>query len=161
MVRNLDELHEAMGVMYWLVALWAGIVAVWAAYDDHAQIDEGQTIHHPTQWGVRAVIVGIPAWAVGGYWYALALAFAFSALFRLVLNLLRGLSPLYIAPWSNVYDRAWMAIASGAWPSIADCNNMREWYFRVNHRFIHRIGVVAYAGEVVIATILIIASCPR
>ena len=159
-VRHIHELQGQMGVGYWwLVLVWALIVAVWSAYDDYSQIEDNEVIDHQSQWITRALIVGLPAYAEQGILFAIALAFAFSAVFRFALNLMRGYHALYIAPWSSTYDKAWTAIASGSWPSIADANNMREWYFRVNRKYIHLVGLVAYHGEVAIATTLITYTC--
>jgi hypothetical protein len=151
-----------MGVGYWwLVLIWAVIVAVWSAYDDYTQIEDGEVIDHPTQWVIRAMVVGFPAYAVQGLLLAVALAFVFSAVFRLALNLMRGYHPLYIAPWSSTYDKVWTAVATLSWPSGAETNNMREWYFRVSRKHIHHVGLVAYHGELSLAATIIIYLCQR
>ena len=94
-----------------ITALFARI----EAHEDYGEISNGEYIDHRRSWLYRAAIMGcVSAGAMialrwNFHWtvilgFILMSAFGFSAVFRSRLNRLRGLSPWYLSPSSNMYD---------------------------------------------------------
>jgi hypothetical protein len=138
--------------------------ALWCAADDAEEIAHGKYIRHKLQWVLRAIAVGVPCLLFGVPFFAIGLAFLFSAVFRFRLNRLRGLSVWYIGPWSSLYDRLFAALFYMRWPNWLDVLLMRDDYIEFgNVGFIHRAGRIAYAVEVVIfaaVTALVVVILP-
>jgi len=80
---------------------------------------------------------------------------SFSIVFQWSLNKLRKNHPLYIAPWSNVYDRVFycsmcFVYSFGWWPDAEWVESLEGYYQKkvtVTVIDIHRAGFIAYAVE--------------
>ena len=119
-----------------------------SARDDNRQIERHLPIHHGVQWWIRALVVVGVCLLCGVPWLSIGLAGLFSAVFRWRLNRLRGLDWRYIAPWSNYYDRLWIAPFYGLRPSWFDLILIRDNHISFGHHgFIHRAGTIAYIFE--------------
>jgi hypothetical protein len=154
----MDELHGTMEVI--AACIFAASFAVWCACDDDRQIAMNKPVRHVRQWLLRASVVTLLCVVIGFPWLAIGLAGLFSAVFRYSLNRLRGLSPWYIAPWSNLYDRAAMSVTVAAryfaryhkwwWPNDREVAMWMDGYvsgFDWAKKDIHRAGRIAYAVE--------------
>ena len=134
--------------------IFAASFAVWCACDDDIQIAMNKPVRHVRQWLLRASVVTLLCVVIGLPWMAIGLAGLFSAVFRYALNRLRGLSPWYMAPWSNLYDRVFYSIACLYWFTPGMLRSHRiiltggspigDW------SDIHRAGRIAYAVELVV-----------
>jgi hypothetical protein len=102
--------------------------ALWCAADDAEEIAHGKYIRHKLQWVLRAIAVGVPCLLFGVPFFAIGLAFLFSAVFRFRLNRLRGLDWRYVSA-SNIYDSVFIWAARGR---------------------VHRAGTIAYITELVV-----------
>jgi hypothetical protein len=148
--------------------------ALFEAILDYNTIRAGKPIHHKRAWMRRALIGGCLALCFGSLRLTVPIvAFLFSAVFRLALNYLRGRNPLYIAPWSNVYDRVMFSIAHPRrwriWFSALGMNIQSILYFDSlcikTERFlyfnldktgpVHRAGKVAYIIELTVVAICV------
>ena len=83
----------------------------WAATDAR-DIRNGKDIKHGFRWALRAAVevgatLAVMPFGWGAVMTTLAAAFLFSALFRFLLNTMRGRHWNYISP-SNAYDRLWI-----------------------------------------------------
>ena len=142
--------------------LFAVFFANAEAWEDAINIKAGKRIDHRVAWTYRAMVATYALLLINvlfGYscpQLALAVpacAFGFSAVFRLALNLRRGLDWRYVSP-SNWYDWVFICISCGA-----AFNYRKVWDehhgFDYNHapqykREIHHAGVLAYAWELVV-----------
>ena len=127
-------------------------LAEYASRDDFHQIGKGSKIRHGLQWLFRAAVVALACWLDDSTLYAVPLAFLFSAVFRLSLNLWRGLDWRYVSP-SSWYDWLWMRLVSRIYWDRDDARlrhlgRSKEfgWYMYD----LHRAGLLAYSVELVV-----------
>lgn len=155
-----------MGVAIIILALFAAFVWWFSrseASSDAYWIGRGLNIDHGHELSQRICLVCCAA-AVCAIWVGwsalllLPLGYGlFSWLFRWRLNSLRGRHRHYMAPWSNNYDRLWLAIIEWEWEDDAWLELRKDIYFATPHGRtalnIHRAGRLATTVEITVATI--------
>lgn len=125
--------------------------------DDFAQIRRKEDVEHTEQWLMRGTFAALYLVFCGELWWIVGLGGLFSAVFRLSLNTRRERHALYVAPWSNLYNRvAYAAVVSveagrPIWPDDRWINGAKKGYFNKFDwavRDIHRTGKLLYIAEV-------------
>ena len=138
---------------------------LWAARDAR-DIRNGKDINHGVRWALRAAIeVGVTLAAMPFGWGALlttiAAGFMFSALFRFLLNTMRGRHWAYVSP-SSWYDwqflkRIWFTVdgyVTTQMHAVIYHNKVYPngpFYLSANHR----AGTLAYIFEAVVFALLV------
>jgi hypothetical protein len=143
--------------------------ALWCAADDAEEIAQGKYIRHKLQWVLRAIVVGVPCLLLGVPFFAIGLAFLFSAVFRFRLNRLRGLDWRYVSP-SNWYDYLFLMASCAWWWKPRKWSSWKNWwsFMQQGHlgyyldgeyaKQVHYAGAIAYGVEIVIAFLCIFGS---
>lgn len=115
----------------------------WAATDAR-DIRNGKNINHPVRWALRAAIevgatLAVMPFGWGSVLTTLAAAFLFSALFRFLLNTMRGADWRYVS-WSSLYDTLFLKLVGA--PLYIGAG---EYFLRK-----YRAGTLAYIFEAVV-----------
>jgi hypothetical protein len=136
------------------------LFAVFEAWQDFERINNHEDIDHRAGWMVRAFVTCY-LWGAASIWigwdaaiYAVASAFLFSAVFRYALNRMRVLDWRYVAPWSNIYDKAIWSVTFFGYEPIT-WSLYRQGYLSGKPGYvsdIHRAGTIAYITELTTAT---------
>lgn len=133
----------------------------WAATDAR-DIRNGKDINHPVRWAIRAAIevgVSLVTMPIGweGVLVTIAAAFLFSALFRFLLNTMRGRHWAYVSP-SSWYDwqfiRLTYAGANMRRKEGISRHVIRYNWLDIYPKDIHRAGTLAYIFEAVVFAVL-------
>ena len=136
----------------------------WAARDAR-DIRNGKDINHGVRWTIRAAIevgatLAVMPFGWGAVMTTLAAAFLFSALFRFLLNTMRGRHWAYVSP-SSWYDwqfiRRYLTwdILFGSIESAAEHHNANYRHTNTYPKDIHRAGTLAYIFEAAVFALLV------
>ena len=129
--------------------------AVLSGWWDARDIRLNKDIDHSVRWAFRAMVVGVASCIAMMFtdrpvWHVLPLAigcgFLFSFVFRLSLNLWRGLDWRYVSP-SSWYDWQFLRIT---WHPIPREELVEAWHVYMAGRPTPRAGLLAYALELVV-----------
>ena len=126
----------------------------WAATDAR-DIRNGKDIKHGVRWALRAAIevgatLAVMPFGWGAVMTTLAAAFLFSALFRFLLNTMRGRHWNYISP-SSLYD--WMFLRPFMHP-IDRTECVEAWHVYMASMSALRAGRAAYIFEAAVFAVL-------
>ena len=149
--------------------------AVLSGWYDARDIRLKRDIDHGVRWAFRAMVVGVASCIAMMFtdrplWHVLPLAvgcgFLFSAVFRLSLNLWRGLDWRYVSP-SSWYDWQFLRSVGYHWRE-ADIEQHASKYYGIGdlavfqHQYrsnVHHAGLLAYTTEAVVFALTVWWAC--